>query len=167
MLMVEDTWYWSLDSDGGAQKWAGRRGQAMLTSAFSPMIILTTELMHAGLRLVSKITFVDNILRLMIDEDWRGRKPPLGQRNSCMYACIKEKLEPMFGQWLLRPTRLLSLLFFCTIKSFVNSCSGPLDLFYSLSLSWISLSVYISINLLQKALKFYIKNRITALKRKM
>ena len=40
-----------------------------LTSAFSPMIIFTTELMHAGLRLVSKITFVDNILRLMIDED--------------------------------------------------------------------------------------------------
>ena len=146
--MVEDTWYLqSLDSE----QMVGHMSR--LTSAFSPMIILTTELMHAGLRLVSKITFVDNILRLMIDEDWRGRKPPLGQRNSCMYACIKEKLEPMFGQWFYRPTQAVMLLFF-TIKSFFNSCSGPLDLFYSLSLSWISLSVYISINLQQVYLSF-------------
>ena len=119
-----------------------------LTSAFSPMIILTTELMHAGLRLVSKITFVDNILRLMIDEDWRGRKPPLGQRNSCMYACIKEKLEPMFGQWLCRPTQAVVVVVFLHDKVFCQFLlRTPRFILLSLSLSWISLSVYISINL--------------------
>ena len=129
-LMVEDPWYLqSLDSE----QMVGHMSR--LTSAFSPMIILTTELMHAGLRLVSKITFVDNILRLMIDEDWRGRKPPLGQRNSCMYACIKEKLEPMFGQWLCRPTQAVVVVVFLHDKVFCQFLLRTPRFHFTLSLS--------------------------------
>ena len=80
---------------------------------------------------------VDNMLRRRLT----GRKPHWDKGNLhcnkeilvCGYV-HEEELESMFESDSADPLRLLSLLFFCTIKSFVNSCSGPLVLFYSLSL---------------------------------
>ena len=55
----------------------------------------------------------------------------LEQRNCCV--CVdKEEADPLTTSDFGKPTRLLSLLLFFTIKSSVNTCSGPLDLFYSL-----------------------------------
>ena len=64
-----------------------------------------------------------------------------------LYVCVhKEKLKSMFEQYSIDLLRLLSLLLFCTIKSFVNSCSGPL-VFILLSLSLELVQVlYISVN---------------------
>ena len=78
---------------------------------------------------------VDNMLRRRLT----GRKPHWNKGNLhcnkeilvCVYV-HKEELESMFASDSANP--LLSLLFFFTMKSFFNSCSGPLDLFYTLSL---------------------------------
>ena len=55
-------------------------------------------------------------------------------RRSCSVCVYKKTPQFVNHSDSIDLLRLLSLLFFFTIKSFVNSCSGPLDLFDSLSL---------------------------------
>ena len=81
-------------------------------------------------RLVSKITLLIKLLRRRL----MWAETSIGTREF-LYVCVhKEKLKSMFEQYSIDLLRLLSLLYFCTIKYFVNSCSGPL-VFILLSLS--------------------------------
>ena len=133
ILMVEDTRY--LQSLGSEQMvghmiWAGSYG-------VKPCWPQPSALGHLGYGVNAcwpqtdvQNHFVENVLRqrLMWAETSTGTK-------EFLYVCVhKEKLKSMFEQYSIDLLRLLSLLFFCTIKSFVISCSGPL-VFILLSLS--------------------------------
>ena len=109
------------------------RGQVMLTSAFQPWVILANEVNPCGPQTRARLI-------TCWDEDWLGGNP-IGTKGTSIVTkkflyvgmCIKRSWSRRWGSDSIDPLRLLSLLFFFTIKSFFNSCSGPLDFFYTLS----------------------------------
>ena len=103
----------------------------MLTSACQPWVILANEVNPCWPQTRARLI-------TCWDEDWLGGNP-IGTKGTSIVTkkflyVYKVKLESMFEQWLYRPTQAVVVVVFLHDKVFFNSCSGPLDFFYTLSL---------------------------------
>ena len=116
-IWVQNRWCTGMSRELGEAKMASAfsaLGQAKVDlSPFSFGSSWLMRLIHADLRTGQLIT--------CWDEDWRAETPlwlHCKQRNYCMYACIRERLQPRFGQCLCRSTQAVIFVVFLHDKVF-------------------------------------------------
>ena len=133
-IWVQNRWCTGMSRELGEAKMASAfsaLGQAKVDlSPFSFGSSWLMRLIHADLRTGQLIT--------CWDEDWRAETPlwlHCKQRNSCMYACIRERLQPRFGQWLCRPTQAVVVVVFLHDKVFCQFLLRTPRFHFTLSLS--------------------------------
>ena len=140
ILMVEDTRY--LQSLGSEQMvghmiWAASYGDKACWPQPSALGHLGYGVNSCWPQTVVQNHFVENVVRqrLMWAETSIGTK-------ELLYVCVyKEKLESMFEQWLYRPTQAVVVVVFLHDKVFFQFLLRTPRFHFTLSLSWISLSV--------------------------